>query len=55
MVVVEELFRAGVFVPEPGCSSELLVLGYLVLQGVGHVALSFQKDAPDRFVLRVTL
>ncbi len=52
---IKELLGAGIAIPEPDCYSELMVLGYLFLQGVGHVALCFREDALDYFILRVVL
>jgi hypothetical protein len=54
-VEIKELLGAGIAIPEPSCYDELMVPSYLFLQGVGHVALCFRKDAPDCFILRVTL
>jgi hypothetical protein len=54
-VEIKELLGAGIAIPEPGYCGELMVPGYLFLQGVSHVALCFREDAPDCFILRLTL
>jgi hypothetical protein len=54
-VEIKELLGTSITIPEPGYCSELMVPSYLFLQGVGHVVLCFQEDAPDCFILRVTL
>jgi len=40
-VEIKKLLRASIATPELGCYNELMVPGYLFLQGVGHVALCF--------------
>jgi hypothetical protein len=40
-VEIKKLLQASIATPEPGCCDELMVPGYLFLQGVGHVALCF--------------